>query len=89
MLVKNWEDLSKIPKESKTHILKVDVDGCNAWLIAKDHSGYKKKLSIMRNAKYRNFYLSTHTFYGDNYKLSTKILKVCGFDVEIDNWDKQ
>ena len=33
-------------------------------------------------------YLSTHTFYGDTYQYSTKILQEHGFDVEIDNWDK-
>lgn len=34
-------------------------------------------------------YLSTHTFYGLNYRHSTKTLQKYGFDVEIDNWDKE
>ena len=89
MLIKNWEELSKIPNESKTHILKVDVKGCCGWLIAKDPKPYKKKLSYMRNLPHIGAYLSTHTFYGSNYKRSTKLLKACGFDVEIDNWDKE
>ena len=33
-------------------------------------------------------YLSTHTFYGTQYKYSTEVLQKFGFDVEIDNWDK-
>ena len=33
-------------------------------------------------------YLSTHTFYGSQYKNSTEILQECGFNVIIDNWDK-
>ena len=43
----------------------------------------------MRNLPHLDVYLSTHTFYGSNYKRSTKLLKACGFDVEIDNCDKE
>ena len=89
MLIKNWEELSKIPNESKTHRLEVDVEGCSGWLISKDPKPYKKKLSYMRNLPHLDVYLSTHTFYGNSYKHSTKLLKACGFDVEIDNWDKK
>ena len=35
------------------------------------------------------YYLSTHTFYGSEHKRSTKVLQSCGFDIEIDNWDKE
>ena len=89
MLIKNWEELSKIPNESKTHILKVDVKSCCGCLIPKDPKPYKKKLSYMRNLPHLDVYLSTHTFYGNEYKHSMKLLKACGFDVEIDNWDKE
>ena len=89
MLVKNWEELSKIPNESKTHILKVDVKDCCGWLISKDPKPYKENLSYMRNLPHLDVYLSTHTFYGNKYENSTKLLKACGFDVEIDNWDKK
>ena len=88
MLVRDWEELSKIPNESATHILEVNVEMCCGWLIAKNHKPWKKKLSFMRQVQNLDIYLSTHTFYGLNYKHSTKILKACGFDVEIDNWDK-
>ena len=43
----------------------------------------------MRNLPHLDVYLPTHTFYGNNYIYSTKLLKACGFDVEIDNWDKE
>lgn len=88
MLIKNWEELSKIPNESATHILEVDVKRCCGHLHSKDPKSLKRKLSFMRQIKHTNIYLSTHTFYGSSYKWSTKILKACGFDVEIDNWDK-
>jgi len=88
MLIKDWEELSKIPNESSTHILEVDVNRCCGWLKAKNPKPYTDRLSYMRQAHHLDHYLSTHTFYGPNYTQSTKILRVCGFDVEIDNWDK-
>lgn len=72
----------------KTHILEVDIDNGCGWLRAKNPKPYKKKLSYMRQIHNLDVYLSAHTFYENNYKTSAKILKVCGFDVEIDNWDK-
>ena len=89
MLIKDWEELSKIPNESPTHILEVDVEGCNAWLHAKDPKPYNRKDDYIKQVPHLDVYLSTHTFYGSKYELSTKILKACGFDVEIDNWDKE
>lgn len=89
MLIKNWEELSKIPNESATHILEVNVEGGNAWLWSKFPLPNKRKLSFMRQIKHKDVYLSTHSFYGSSYKSSTKILKACGFDVELDNWDKE
>ena len=89
MLIKDWEELSKIPNESSTHILEVDVEGCNAWLHAKDSKPYNRKDDYIKQVPHLDVYLSTHTFYGSRYKQSTKILKACGFDVEIDNWDKE
>lgn len=88
MLIRNWDELSNIPNESKTHILKVDTERCCGWIQSKDPKPMKKHLSFMRQIKHMDVYLSTHTFYGTQYKQSTKMLKACGFDVEIDNWDK-
>lgn len=88
-LIRNWEELDKIPKESKTHILKVDVWGGRAWLTAKNPKPYKHKYSLMRQAHYLDHYLSTHTFYEGHLKWNTKILRVCGFDVELVDWDEE
>ena len=88
MLITDWDELSKIPNESPTHILEVDTEMGSGWLRAKYPKPMKKGLSFMRQIKHMDVYLSTHTFYGNQYKESTKILKACGFDVEIDNWDK-
>lgn len=87
-LVRDWEELSKISNESKTHILEIDLEKGNGWLKAKNPKPYNVKRSYMRQAQHLDHYLSTHTFYGSQYKWSTKILKACGFDVELDNWDK-
>jgi len=88
-LIRNWEELSKIPSESATHILEVDVESCCGWLIAKNPKPYKRKYNYMRQAHHLDHYLSTHTFYGHQHKFSTKLLRVCGFDVEIYNWDSE
>jgi len=86
--IKDWQELSEIPNESKTHILEIDVEGCNGWLKAKDPKPYNKKLSYMRQIHHMDVYLSTHTFYGSQYNHSSKVLRSCGFDVQLDNWDK-
>ena len=88
MLIKNWEELSKIPNESDTHILTVDVERGIGQLRSKHPKTYDEKLTFMDQIKYLDVYLSTHTFYGSQYERSTEILKACGFDVEIDNWDR-
>lgn len=78
-LIKNWIELAEL-KESKTHRLDINVNACNGWIITKNPKSDK--------FSDKNKYLSTHTFYGLNYKRSTELLQSCGFDVEIDNWDK-
>lgn len=76
-LIKNWEELSKVPS-SDTH--RLEIGKHNGWIMAKNPKSDK--------FSDRMYYLSTHTFYGLNYERSTKLLQSCGFDVEIDNWDK-
>ena len=87
--IRNWEELSKIPNESSTHILKVEVENCCGWLKAKNPTPYTDKLSYMRQVPYQDHYLSTHSFYGKNYKSTSKLLHACGFYVNLDNWDKE
>lgn len=90
MLVHNWTELSEVPNELATHILVVDTERCCEWLKVKpDHERpYSRRLSYMRQAPFIDHYLSTHTFYRHKYKFSTKLMHACGFDIEIDNWDK-
>lgn len=88
-LIHDWKELSEIPKESKTHTLEVDINGGCGYLHAKNVKPYKDSLSYMRQLPHLDVYLSTHTFYGRNYEHSTKLLKACGFDVELANWDEE
>lgn len=83
-LIKNWEELSKIPPNDK---YKIEVDekyGCSAWILPIEETEETE-----RNYFEHHVYLSTHTFYGKTYEHSTKVLQEHGFDVEIDNWDKK
>ena len=57
IFIKDWEDLSKINKESKTHILEVDVDNCYGWLYSKNPKPYNKKKSFMHQIANQNVYL--------------------------------
>jgi hypothetical protein len=82
ILIKDWEELRNIPNKSNTHILKVDK--------------YSGSLEPIGEFNYKNYhYLSTHTFYGmrngqgyNSFVDSTFTLQKCGFNVVIDNWDK-
>ena len=76
-LIKTWDELKEC--KSDTHILQID-----------DYSGWiRPKNDLEMNCWYGHHYLSTHTFYGPNYKECSMILQECGFDVELDNWDKE
>ena len=71
--IKGWEDLAKLP-DSSTHRIEIDLEmGCG-------HVFCKEKPSSWH-------YLSTHTFYGSQYRYSTQLLRECGFNVLLDNWD--
>ena len=86
IFIKNWKGLSKINKESKTHILEVNVNACHGWLYSKNPKPYNKNKSFMQQIANQDVYLSTHTFYDSQYKHSSKVLRACGFNVELDNW---
>lgn len=72
--VRHWADLAEVP-ESATHRLEIEVENCNGWLKRKDGKEFMGR------------YLSTHTFYGSNYLHSTRLLRSCGFNVTLANWD--
>lgn len=88
-LIRNWKELAEIPKESATHILEINLDECNGYINPKNPKPYNPNLSFMRQIKNQDYYLSTHTFYGHEYKRASKILRACGFNVQLDNWDKE
>lgn len=89
MLIRNWKELAEIPNESDTHILEVNPKMCCAWLHTKHYKYYDNKLSFIDQIQNQDVYLSKLSFNGNKYKHSTKILQACGFDVELDNWDKE
>lgn len=71
-LIKGWMDLDGL--ESENYYIKVDHHlGCG-WIVPQDDT-------------HHSHYLSTHTFYGRTYKGYEKLLRTCGFDVELVSWD--
>lgn len=73
--IKDWNDL--IGLESEKYKLEIDTKlGCG-HIRAKDSS-----------SDLSEYYLSTHTFYKNNYKGCEKILRKCGFNVKLQSWDK-
>lgn len=83
-LIKTWEEL--VGLESEHYRLEIDVEGGNGWIVP--------KVELDENISTKEYfnhhvYLSTHTFYGMFHEASTMTLQKFGFDVEIDNWDKE
>lgn len=80
--IHSWQELAEL-EPSKTHKIEVEVDEDDSdfncyWIVP-----------INKNDKFQDIYLSTHTFYGGEITESyNKILKRCGFDVELIGWDK-
>lgn len=97
-LIKNWKELSKVPPNDRYKII-IDKDMCSGWVVPicdeqNEEDGFKCNCSEnIQNETIKFFdehvYLSTHTFYGLNFKKSTRVLQEHGFDIEIDNWDKK
>ena len=88
-IIKSWDELSKLPPSKYYRIV---VNDCCGWIVPITDEPTKDSFKCNCNddsSYYDNhIYLSTHTFYGSQYKYSTKVLQEHGFDVEIDNWDK-
>ena len=91
-LIKNWEELSKVPANDKYKIIIEDYCG---WIVpicdVPNEDNFTCNCPEMTTKEYleKHIYLSTHTFYGKHYKHSTELLQKYGFDIEIDNWDKE
>ncbi len=92
-LIKTWEELSRLPHNDKYKII-VEEDMCCGWIVPICDEEDKEYLFICHCEDKKDYfdnhiYLSTHTFYGTQYQYSTKVLQEHGFDIEIDNWDKE
>lgn len=75
-LISGWDELSRVPP-SKTHKLEIDVNEGSGWIVPlKDDPTFED-----------SYYLSTHSFYGKTYKQTNALLRKCGFDVQVTNWD--
>ena len=83
-LIKNWKELFKLPPNKKYKIIQDEIGPYCGWIVPIKETPKTKKDYFKHHV-----YLSTHTFYGSSYERSTKILQKYGFDVEIDNWDKE
>ena len=79
--IKNWEELAKLPANEKYKIV-MNGDGCSGHIVPVDDN-VELKMGI------NWIYLTSHTFYGPNYEESTKLLNKFGFNVQLDNWDKE
>lgn len=91
-LIKTWKELSQVPANDKYRII---VNDCCGWIVPicdepNEHDFICNCTGREANEEHyeNHVYLSTHTFYGKNYKYSTELLQKYGFDIEIDNWDK-
>ena len=82
-IIKNWQELSKV-KPSKKYKLEIDIESCNGWI-----NPIKETKETSEDYFKHHFYLSTHTFYGKHYKYYSKKLQEFGFNIELDNWDKE
>lgn len=80
-LIRNWNELAQVPPTDKAKIV-IDEDMCNGHIQPLDDN---EEIKFGENWEY----LSTHTFYGKHYNASTALLQKYGFDIEIDNWDKE
>lgn len=81
-LISTWDELDGL--ESEKYKVEVDKYFCNGWIVPKVETEETEE-----NYFDHHVYLSTHTFYGTQYEYSTEVLQKFGFDVEIDNWDKE
>lgn len=82
-LIKNWKELSEVPPNDKYKII-VNLEHCNGYI-----RPIVETKETEENYWEHHIYLSTHTFYGSEYKHSTEVLQKYGFDIELDNWDKE
>ena len=86
VFIRDWRDL--VGLESESHYIEFSIFEGDKY----PHAGniYPKEGydMVINGFDYKyGYYLSTHTFYGRNYKTSERILRSCGFNVRMNNWD--
>jgi len=86
VLVSTWDELSKVVAEVPGYWLRITPEEGSGWIVPDGYSDEEDESG--KGDDFRSEYLSTHTFYGLNYKHSTELLQRYGFNVLIDNWDK-
>lgn len=79
-VIKNWKELSEVPPNDKYKI-EVDLEFCSGWI-----RPIKETKETQDNYFEHHKYLSTHTFYSEEYEWSSKLLQSFGFNIELDNW---
>ena len=77
-LIRTWEELGQLPANDKFKIVLKESGGC----------GWIKPVSENEEMGVNSYYLHTHTFYDSNCEEMSKLLQECGFNVELENWDK-
>jgi hypothetical protein len=82
VLISTWDELSKVKASVPGFWLRITPEDGSGWIVP-DECKHEED-----DSEFRSEYLSTHTFYGLNYKQSTEVLQRYGFNVIIDNWDK-
>lgn len=83
-IIHNWEELGKVPPTDKFKIIIDEKFGASGWVVP------IKETQETQGPKYFDYhlYLSTHTFYGSQYKYYTRKLQEMGFNIQLDSWDK-
>ena len=72
--ISNWVELAEVGCNDLYRLDITPEDG-NGWIKDEEGEGIE--------------YLSTHTFYGRNHEYSTRLLQTYGFNVVLENWDKE
>lgn len=84
--VADWTDLAKLPDSER---FTLEIKRGNGWIHPKEPKEYNPDIPYEDQFFHLSHYLSTHTFYGMNHEGSTQLLRKCGFNVTLANWDAE
>jgi len=74
--ISTWEELVGLENEKYKLEIELKYGGGCGWIVPKVDTEQTR-------GSEHHVYLSTHTFYPSQYKMSTEILQKFGFDVEL------